>query len=251
MRIKIFYLLEDIRYYSNECYILEFDFSPNEEIKNNAEEVDIHLNVDINGLIDLKNISYTKNFPFNKNKKKNNMITFIENDNKNDIKQIKIQDNPFERNEKTTFINSSTSDILDNISNEKSTSKNKIKDNTQENKNNQTINKNMEAFNVKKKELNEFLDLYDNKIVEKDLTYRKINNMNHKQFMQQCKDKFNYLSNEGDIFNLNYDVLNRIKTFNNKNLKMKLIKWKNKINTLYTKINYAILEFQNGTSKYE
>ena len=248
MRIKIFYLLEDIRYYSNECFILEFDFSPNEEIKNNAEEVDIHLNVDINGLIDLKNISYTKNFPFNKNRKKNNMITFIENDNKNDIKQIKIQDNPFERDEKTTFINSNSSKILDNIGNEISTSKNKIKDNIQENKNNQKNNKNMETFNVKKKELKEFLDVYDNHIKEKNLIYNQKDKMDHNQFMQQCWNKFNQLSNEGDIFKLYSDVSNRLTLFNNQ-IKNEIKEMEIKIKKYIQKINNKITDLQIDTSK--
>ena len=97
--------------------------------------------------------------------------------------------------------------------------------------------------------MKEFLDLYDNQIKEKKLTYRQKEGMDHNQFMQQCRFKFNQLSNEGDIYKLNSYVLNRI-TFFIFLIKNEIEEIENKIKHYIQKINITISEFQNGTSKY-
>ena len=67
--------------------------------------------------------------------------------------------------------------------------------------------------------------------------------------MQKCWTKFSKLSNEGDIINLNYDVINRLSNINN-NIKSEIDDMENKIKNFIHKINYIILNFQNGSSKY-
>jgi len=67
--------------------------------------------------------------------------------------------------------------------------------------------------------------------------------------MQKCWTKFSKLSNEGDIINLNYDVINRLSIINN-NIKSEIDDMENKIKNFIQKINYIILNFQNGSSKY-
>ena len=246
IKIKLFYLPDDIKFYSNEDNILEFDFAPNEEIIKNAEEVDIHLNVEINGIIECKNISYTKNYPINKNKKKN-MITYIENEIKNEKKQENKEYNPYDREEMSDYPRSNTKKILDgdikeqrndNIYKTQILSKENNAPGTQINQ-----NQNTEKFKEEKKELENLLNYYNNKIVEKDLVERKINNKNHREFIQYFKEKIKYLSKETDIFNLKNELFNRTLEFN-KN-------FRDEINKMEKKINEYILHYKKIINEYE
>ncbi len=252
MKIKLFYLPNDIKYYSNEYSILEFVFTPNEEIINNAEKVDIHLSVEINGLIECKNVSYsyTKNFPINKNKKKS-MITLIENVTPIDKQLEKDNDNSYDNSkEKSVFLNSKTHKLLDDDQEQplKQEKDNVIKQQSQfeqETPQGTDINQNQNIakFNAKKNELIELLDIYDSNIVAKNLTKKKINNRDHDKFIQEFKRKINSSSTEKEIWTLKEELYNRCLEFN-KDIRTD-------INKMEKKIKDYVLYYKKYISEYE
>ena len=258
MKIKLFYLHNDIKFYSNDCSILEFVFTPNEEIINNAEEVDIHLSVEINGLIECKNVSYsyTKNFPIN-TKKKKSMITFIEKNETTINKQLeKIDDNPFERDERTEYIISKTKNLLDG-GNEEQTNQSKgntktpqgqLKENTPHGTD-PIQNQTMEKVNAEKKELRELLNTFNAQIIAKNLTERKINNLNHAQFLEKFMNKIKSSSTEKELFNLKIDLFNRTANLN-QNIKEDINKISHIIKDSIKKYNKIISENTSNQRKY-
>ncbi len=213
IKIKLFYLSDDIKYYSNEDNILEFDFVPNDEIINNTEVVDIHLNVEINGIIECKNISFMKIYPINKNKKKS-MIIYNENEIKNDKKQENNEYNPYDREEISDYPKSKTKKILEGEEVIQQTKDDIYKTEILSKVNNipgKPINQNQinEKIKAEKKELEELLKDYNANIKEKNLEERRINNMNHFQFMEDFKKKIQIISSEKDIIILKNVIINR------------------------------------------
>ena len=220
--IRLFYLPDDINFYSNEYLIMEFNFSPNDDIRNNTEVVDIHLNVEINGIIECKNISYTKNYPINKNKKKS-MITFIEKETKVDKKQNNEDDiNPFDREEMTYGPISYTKKFLDNNDDNEESKKQKTDNSNKnqiqfkENNSHETDNnkgQNMEKFKEEKKKLEQLLNDYNKIIEKKNLTTKQIDKMDHYEFMNDFRAKIKKASKETEIFTLREVLNNRSLTY--------------------------------------
>ncbi len=252
IKIKLFYSLDDIKFYLKENNILEFDFSPNEEIIKNAEIVDIHISVEINGIIECKNISYTKNYFINKNKRKS-MITYIENEMKYDKNQENDVYNPYDREEISDYPKSKTKKILDGE--ELIQQRNDVIYNTQilSKENNipgKPINQNQttEKFKEEKKELEELLKNFNANIKEKKFEERRFNNMDHFQFMEDFKEKIKTISNEKDIITLKNVLSLRILEFT-KNFQNDVHKLDKSIKEYIKYYKNILCEYQNNKKR--
>ena len=185
------------------------------------------------------------------------MITFIEKNETTINTQLeKIDDNPFERDERTEYIISKTKNLLDG-GNEEQTNQSKgntktpqgqLKENTPHGTD-PIQNQTMEKVNAEKKELRELLNTFNAQIIAKNLTERKINNLNHAQFYEKFMNKINSSSTEKELFNLKIDLFNRTANLN-QNIKEDINKISHIIKDSIKQYNKIISENTSNQRKY-